>query len=257
MIGFFDSGVGGLSILEEVKKVLPHEDVVYFGDTKNVPYGTRSAQDIIDLSIAAVNFLQQHKPDLLVVACNTATSVAIDELRKQFPQLPIIGVVPVVKTLAERTTVKRAAVCATEATLQSRVYQKLKHDFAGELQILELARPEWVTMVEAGEDDSVALQSSIEVTAKEIEAFGVDVVAFGCTHFSFLRSQMEKVLPNVAILDSGDAVARHILRVLTANQKLDPKDSLGQEQFFVSGDERTFSAVATKLLRRQIVAWHV
>jgi glutamate racemase len=214
MIGLFDSGVGGLSILEEVKKVLPHEDVVYFGDTANVPYGTKTDEQIISLSMKAVEFLVQKECDVIVVACNTATSVAITALRQTFPTIPLIGVVPVVKTVVERTKVKRAVVCATSATLNSALYEKLKQDFASEVEILDLAKPEWVTMVEAGEVDSVATQSSIEATAKEIEAFGADIVAFGCTHFAFLRTQMEKVLPNVAILDSGGAIARHVLRVL-------------------------------------------
>jgi glutamate racemase len=254
MVGFFDSGVGGLSILREFHKLLPHEDTVYFGDTAHVPYGTRAADEILALSLQAIDFLINQGSKLVVVACNTATSVAIKEVRKRFPSLPIVGVVPVMKTLAERTKNKRVAVCATAATLSSGSYAQLKKDFCGGIEVLEIARPEWVTFVESGDTNFLKVVESITSTVKDICAFGADSLALGCTHFDFLRVLLEQTMPEIAIYDSGAAVARHIVRVLTANRVLSTSDRLGTETFVVSGDPTAFSNVASRLLGRGIVA---
>lgn len=220
MIGVFDSGVGGLSVLREVRKLLPHEDFVYLGDTANVPYGGRKDEHIRQLSEAAVQTLLRYHSDLVVVACNAATSVAINQLRLDYPKLPIVGVVPVLKTAAEQTKTNKIAVLATVATLTSRTYADLKEQFARDLQVLELALPEWVLLVERGELDGSTIRSSVMQVAEQVEAFGADVVALGCTHFPFLRPEIEQAMPMVVVLDSGPAVARQVVRVLTANQKL-------------------------------------
>ncbi len=254
MVGFFDSGVGGLSILREVQKLLPAEDTVYFGDTAHVPYGSRSADEIITLSLQAAEFLIKQKSKLIVVACNTATSAAIQELRKRHATLPIVGVVPVMKTLAQHSRVKRVAVCATAATLSSNLYRRLKKEFAAGLEALELARPEWVEFVEAGDMKVPKLLESVVSTANTIRDFGADSVAFGCTHFAYLRSLMEQALPGVTLYDSGSAVARQVARVLAANQILAVTDQPGSETFFVSGNPTSFSTVASRLLERKVIA---
>jgi glutamate racemase len=253
MVGFFDSGVGGLSVLREFSRLLPNEDVVYFGDTAHVPYGLRSVDDIVGLSLQAIEFLISQKSKLVAVACNTATSVAIQEVRKHFPSLPIIGVVPVMKTLAQQTRNKRVAVCATTATLSSNSYAQLKKDFCTGLEVLELARPEWVTFIESGDTNSSKVIELITSTVNDIRDFGADSVALGCTHFDFLRPVLEKAIPEVAIYDSGAAVARHIVRVLTANHALAIGDRRGTEKFFVSGSAEQFSSTASDLLGRTII----
>lgn len=257
MVGFFDSGVGGLSILREFRQLSPNEDTVYFGDTARVPYGTRSADEIIDLSLRAVNFLVNQKSKLVVVACNTATSVAIEGVRKQISSVPIVGVVPVMKTLAERTKNKRVAVCATAATLSSNSYAKLKQDFCGDIEVLEIARPEWVTFVESGDTTSSKVVESVNETANEIRDFGADSVALGCTHFDFLRPQLERTMSEIAIYDSGAAVARHIVRVLNTNHALTTNGQSGNEMFFVSGSPEKFSIIASGLLGRTIITKQV
>lgn len=254
MIGFFDSGVGGLSILREFRKLLPNEDVVYFGDTAHVPYGSRSAEEITALSLQATGFLFEQRPKLIVIACNTATSVAIQVLRQRYPTLPIVGVVPVVKTLAQHTQNKRVAVCATAATLSSNIYTQLINEFTTGMEVLELALPEWVMFVEAGELNSSKVLESVNSAADSIHDFGADSVALGCTHFDFLLPMLVRAMPTVAIYDSGSAVARHIVRVLTANHALTATSKVGAEKFIVSGDPVLFSSVASRLLGREVTA---
>lgn len=262
MIGIFDSGVGGLSILQELRKALPNADFTYFGDTANVPYGGRPRKEIIELSTQAVRALLRDTPDLVVVACNTATSVAIEELRRSFPHLPIVGVVPVLKTATAHTRKGKAAVLATGATLQSDSYRDLKQKFASGVAVLELALPEWVELVEEGKttpsrhpaghpsslEEGRVVAQSVRGVAQNIRHFGADIVVMGCTHFVFLRASLERELPGVEILDSGPAVARQVVRVLTANGKLPEPGHVGSVKYFCSGDVEQFELVAGRLM---------
>ncbi len=254
MIGIFDSGVGGLSVLREIRKLLPQGNFVYFGDTANVPYGGRKDDHVRQLSEAAVQTMLRYQPDVVVVACNAATSVAINQLRLDHPKLPIVGVVPVLKTAAERTKTNKIAVLATVATLTSRTYANLKEEFACDMQVLELALPEWVLLVERGEVDGTAVRVSVGPVAEQVLSYGADVVALGCTHFPFLRPLIEGAMPGVLVLDSGPAVARQVVRVLTANQKLPDQSQAGSVTYLCSGDPAAFNRVATMLLGERVMA---
>lgn len=257
MIGIFDSGIGGLSILAEVRKMHPGCDLSYFGDTANVPYGGRSDDEIRALSIRAAETLKKGNPDLIIAACNTVTSVAIDEVRASLPDIPVVGVVPVLKTAAEYTKTGKIVVLATEATLKSESYQTLKTQFAKGKHVLELALPEWVTFVEQGTIDGPEVEQSVGAVAARVKEFGADIIALGCTHFPFLREAIDKALPDVDTLDSGPAVARQVGRVLRNNKKLPPKGVKGTVSYSCSGDVTAFNAVATKLLGEKVVAKHV
>lgn len=254
MIGVFDSGIGGLSVLRELRKALPKADFTYFGDTANVPYGGRPDNQVTLLALNDVQLLRQFSPVLIVAACNAATSVAITPLREANPDIPIVGVVPVVKTLAVRTKKKKAVVITTEATVKSATYSDLKRRFAAGVEILELTRPEWVGFTEQGRIDDEEVRASVEVAAKEIQNFGADVVALGCTHFPFLRLAIETALPGVEILDSGAAVARQVASVLSRNATLERAGTMGNVQYFCSGDPIEFSRVASALLGQNVRA---
>ncbi len=257
MIGFFDSGVGGLSVLREIRKALPSVDLTYFGDTANVPYGGKGDDEIARLTVRAVDVLKRQQLDLVVIACNTATSVAISAVREMNPDLPVVGVVPVLKTAAERTSAGRIAVLATDATLKSASYHDLKTRCAEGTETLELALPEWVTFVEQGDLDGDDVKGSVRTVAEKVRAFNADVVALGCTHFPFLRPVIERALPGVAVLDSGAAVARQVVRVLTNNGKLPAAQGSGTAGYYCSGDPGRFSAVATQLLGERVNVEHV
>lgn len=248
MIAVFDSGVGGISVLREIRRLLPQADIVYFGDSAHAPYGDRTDQDIIDLSLVAMDRLRAYHPQAIVVACNTATSIAIQALRQACPEVPIIGVVPVLKTVAEKTTGGRAAVLATRATLNSSSYQALKKAHVAKLKVLELALPEWVTFVESGLQDENAIRLSVAAVAREIAEHQADVVALGCTHFPYFRDRLQSALPNVLILDSGPAVARQVVRVLEQNNTLPGTEESGHITWLTSGDNERFSALAERLI---------
>ncbi|MBI4093160.1 MAG: glutamate racemase [Candidatus Kerfeldbacteria bacterium] len=254
MIGVFDSGVGGLSVLREMRKALPQSDFLYFGDTANVPYGGRKDEHVRQLSEAAVQRLLKFNPDLVVVACNTATSIAINQLRLDHTKLPIVGVVPVLKTAAEQTKTNKIAVLATVATLTSRTYADLKEQFARDVEVLELALPEWVLLVERGILDGPEVQQSVQQAAERIRSSGADIVTLGCTHFPFLRPTIVAAMPGIEVLDSGPAVARQVVRVLTANQKPPDQSKAGSVTYLCSGDPAAFSQVATRLLGETVSA---
>lgn len=256
MIAMFDSGVGGLSILKELTLQTPNEDVVYFGDTANVPYGEKSAERITECSLNALQRLLEFAPELVVVACNTATSVAIGEMRKLAAPTPLVGVVPAVKRMAEITTIGRGAVVATGATLASQTYADLKRRFAASMDILDLPRPEWVAFLESGQAESDKAQQSFGETCARIQGFGADTLVLGSTHFPWLKPMIEPHLPGVEIIDSGAAVARQAKRLLSETSKaLSTKK--GSVQYLVSGDAVAFSEIASRLLGQNIVAKRV
>lgn len=254
MIGIFDSGVGGLTIMGEVQRILPNADIIYYGDSAHVPYGLRTPDEITELAGAAVEVLLQHHPDLVVIGCNTATAVAIHALRAKFPKVPIVGVVPVVKTLAERTRNKKVAVCATNATLASPMYAKLKQDFAQGVEFLELAQPDWVMFAEAADPLGPEAKVSVMAAAKKIRAFGADALALGSTHFPFLRPLIEPALLGVTVIDSGPAVARQVVTILAANKTMPSSNESGKVTYLCSGNPGAFGWVVSELLGREVKA---
>ena len=234
-IGIFDSGLGGLSILRDIRALLPSADITYYGDTANVPYGGRPTVEVERLSLAALEVVRRSNPDIVVVACNTVTSVAIQVLRSAHTELPIAGVVPVIKQAGETSKAKKISVLATVATLSSHSYASLKQTFAEGVDVLELALPEWVTMVEQGDLDRVEVKQSVAHVASKVQEFGADVIALGCTHFVFLRSQIESALPGVRVLDSGQAVARQTQRLLEKNHVVTDEKSQGSVEYLGAG----------------------
>lgn len=252
MIGIFDSGVGGLTILREIQGVLPEADIVYYGDTAHVPYGTRSAAEVTKLAATAVEILLGHHPDLIVIGCNTATVVALETLRTRYPQVPIVGVVPVVKTLAERTRTNKVAVCATAVTLASAMYKKLKVEYAAGVDFIELAQPDWVLFAEAADTTGPETKVSIMSAAKKIRSYGADMLALGSTHFPFLRPLLEAALPGVVIVDSGPAVARQVVTILAANKTMPTSNETGTVTYLCSGNPTAFSWVVSQLLGQSV-----
>lgn len=252
MIALFDSGVGGISVLREIRALLPTANLVYYADSAHVPYGGRTAEDIRRLTMDAVRRLVAWRPSVIVIACNTATSTAIDDVRAAWPEVPIVGVVPVVKTLAERTQNRRVAVIATAATLRSETYVRLKNQFAHGLDVLEIAAPEWVSLVESGRLETPAATAAVANVTGRIRDFGADALALGSTHFPWLRRLIESELPGVHVLDSGPAVARQVVRVMSQNRSLPGSEENGTIRWLCSGDPAVFAATARRLFGSDI-----
>ncbi len=260
-IGVFDSGAGGLTILADLRRELPDEHYIYFGDTANVPYGTRSDAEITALTLKGCKFLIDQGVKLIVVACNTASQAALNTLRVTFP-IPFIGVVPAVKPAARATRKGRIGVAATNQAAKAMYLKQLIDEFAGGIQVFAVGCPELVTMVEEGQFDGPVVEETVSQALQPLLAQDVDVIVLGCTHFPALRPVIERITNHqVQIIDSGTAIAHRTHAVLDAESHMrhGAKDGVtaGTLHVFCSGDAESFSYVASTLLGYPVVAYHV
>jgi glutamate racemase len=263
-VGVFDSGVGGLTVLRDLLRELPDERYIFFGDTGNCPYGVRPESEIIELSLNGAAFLLGRGAKLIVVACNTASSAAIDALRATWPEVKFIAVVPAVKPAVEMTRVGRVAVAATNSAAQSAYLHGLIEQFGQGVAVYPVGCQRLVTLAEAGQLDGPEVEREIHRRIDPLLAKGIDVLALGCTHFPAMRPVFERVVgPGVRVIDSGAAVARQTRRVLTQQGLLTPEDRGPAEEprlprpddeFWRSGPNTAFEEVATLLLGAPVVA---
>lgn len=248
-IGLLDSGLGGLTIWKEIVRQLPHESTVYIGDSQNTPYGAKTEAEIYALSKRLVLFLLSKHVKLIVIACNTIMVSCLAKLRLDYPHMPFIGTVPVVKTAATLSMSKRIGILSTRHTAES-VYQKeLIHTFASDCVVCNEGTDALVPLLEQGiEGSSPQVKQVLGPLLAKFQQEKIDVLALGCTHFPFLRKQIEEVLgPQVQVVDSSGAIARQVTRVLTANDAASGEDH-PQYDFYTTGD----SAVAKKILQATI-----
>lgn len=247
-IGVFDSGVGGLSVLQEIGRQLPHEDVVYYADAANWPYGEREPGEVRRLAARAAKFLLEREAKLIVVACNTATTVAIRDLRAHFP-VPFVGMEPAVKPAVGTTRSGTVGVLATAATLRSRSYAALVARVGGGVTILANAVPGLVKAVEHGRLQDRELEDVLHAAIDPMVASGADTLVLGCTHFPFARETIQRVAgPDIAVIDSGEAVVRQIRRLLAEHGIANDTEREGRVELIASGDYEAFAQRAERLL---------
>lgn len=214
MIGVFDSGVGGLSVLVEIRRRLPSADLLYFADQGRAPYGVRSLEEVASMAGEVSQWLIDRGADLVTIACNTASAAALHALRAQHPDLPFVGMEPAVKPAALNTSTGVIGVLATAATFQGELYASVVQRHAAGARVLTSACPTWVEMVEAGEIAGPQTRGQVESCLAPLIEGGADTLVLGCTHFSFLIPAIESVAgPGVTIVDPGPAVARQVKRV--------------------------------------------
>jgi glutamate racemase len=246
-IGVFDSGVGGLSVAREIRRRLPGEDLLYFADTAFCPYGGRPLVEIRARSVMVVDELVGRGAKLVVVACNTASGAALETLREAF-SIPIVGLEPAVKPATQRSRNGRVGVLATAATLRTERFYRLVEMYGQDVEIHPQAGPELVDLVEAGEIEGPVVQRFLSETLAPLVDADVDTVVLGCTHYPFLRQAIAEVLgPGVEILDSGEAVARQVERVLRDLDGLAPAAPAGELQLLTNGDHERVAGIATLL----------
>lgn len=253
MLGVFDSGLGGLSSVKALSQYLPREDLVYFGDTGRVPYGTRSAQIITRYALQDVRFLMQFSPKALLVACGTVSSVALEVLREHF-DLPIVGVIDgAVRAAVQATRNKKIVVLGTPATIRTGAYVRGLHALDDTLEVLGLACPLFVPIVEAGHispDDPIT-QAVVAHYMKEIMAFGADTVILGCTHYPLLKQAIGNAVGDtVHLIDAGKESALALTEIVKKHHLL--SNSAGRQQFFVSDAPADFADTARIFLHRDI-----
>ncbi|MBI5613836.1 glutamate racemase [Candidatus Gottesmanbacteria bacterium] len=252
-IGIFDSGSGGLSIYETLERELSNESYIYIGDHANLPYANKKAEEIHSRVFRLIEFFLARNVKAIVIACNTATVAGIELYRSRFPRVPILGVVPVVKTAAEVTKSNKILVLSTPFTTASEYQKKLIASFATDKQVYSVGCPELVPLIEkgiiSGHEVKLALQNTIEPYLEK----GADVIVLGCTHYPFLLPTIRDILKkkDVLVLDSSGAVMRQLKRVLFHNG-IEAKTQHGTSEFFTTGEAETISKVSSFLLKKEI-----
>ncbi|MEJ6737093.1 MAG: glutamate racemase [Flavobacteriales bacterium] len=239
-IGIFDSGLGGLSICKEIIELLPNESIVYLADSINVPYGEKSKEDIIQLSIKNTELLLELNCKVIIVACNTATTNAISILRERF-DVPIIGIEPAIKPAALQTKTGKIGVLATEGTLKSELFLSTAEQFRDSLELIEIKGENLVRLIEAGEMEKTK-PLLIKYLLPMIEA-GVDNIVLGCTHYPFLIPLIKEIVPDsIVIIDSGRAVAKQTQVILSSENILSNDSGIGERVFYTNNDLQLFES---------------
>ncbi|HSN94437.1 MAG TPA: glutamate racemase [Anaerolineaceae bacterium] len=248
-IGIYDSGVGGLSVLREIQAQLPHENLVYFGDQINCPYGSRSKSELQDLAEAVIHFLLEKKIKLLVIACNTASAASLKEMRLRFPDLPIVGMEPAVKPAANQTHSGKVGVLATPSTFSGELYASVIERFAQDVEIFESTCPGLVAQIEIGALDSPETLAILKEAVEPMVQQGADTLVMGCTHYPFVIPQITRIAgPDVVVIDPAPAVARQVERVLESHDLLSTSKGKGKTEYFTSADPQAFDKVAKLLI---------
>ncbi len=252
-IGVFDSGLGGLTVVKELLRQLPRENVVYFGDTARVPYGTKSREAIIRFSQENVTILKQYQVKMVVVACNTSSSFALPTLRRSF-DLPIVGVIgPGARKAVEVTRNKRVGVIATAATINSGEYVKHIKALDRAIQVFVQKCPLFVPLVEEGWTEKTV---SVDIAAeylKPLKKAGVDTLILGCTHYPLLKGVLRKVMgPGVLLVDSAQAVVQDVKELLSNTNSARAGVSAPARKFLVSDEPKHFHRLARQFLGFEI-----
>jgi glutamate racemase len=244
----FDSGAGGLAVLFELQRLMPSESFVYFADTLNCPWGSRQPDEIVDLAGQATQSLIEAGSKLIVVACNSATTVALPLLRARF-DISFVGTEPAVKPAAAITRTGRIGVMATNATVRSGSIEGLAERHAPNVEVVPFACPDrLVELVEQATIDGAEVESIVQPIANETRARCVDVMVLGCTHYSFLRRTIERLLgPEIAVLDTGLPVAQQARRILEQEGSLASSERVGGVRYLASANAHMLAVVAEKL----------
>ncbi|MCS6774159.1 MAG: glutamate racemase [Anaerolineae bacterium] len=263
MIGVFDSGIGGLSILRELARLLPQISTLYLADQAHLPYGERLAEEVQALTLRCASWLVARGCDPIVIACNTASAAALDLLRQRFPHIRFVGVEPAVKPAARQTRSGVIGVLATRATLQSRRYADLLDRWVTSARIVEHACPSWVEAVEAMADQSV-LEALVAPCVHSLLDQGADALVLGCTHFPFLSPWIARAIaawreahpdaPEITVIDPAPAVAQQTVRQI--GEGFAQPESVVVRRFVTTGDPMHFSAVASYWLGWNVDAEH-
>ena len=251
-IGMFDSGVGGLTVLKEVKNLLPAEHIIYFGDTARVPYGNRSPQVVTKYAFESALFLLTKGVKLLVIACNTSSALALHLLQKKFP-IPVIGVIdPCAKEVIKTTRNRRVGVMGTKATIKSCAYEKSIKKLNANIEVFSKSCPLLVPIAEEGlENDPVAHLMAAKYL-KDLQGLSIDTLVMGCTHYPILENAIRKAAGSkVTIVNAGRETAKEVKTTLEENGILNRKGRGGCE-FFVTDSPESFREIGGRILKEPI-----
>ena len=252
-IGVFDSGVGGLTVVKQLNKILPNEQLIYFGDTARIPYGTKSKRLIQQFALEDALFLMQFNIKFLVVACNTASSSALDILKERL-EIPVEGVVePGALAAVQKTRNKRIGVIGTSATIKSSSYARAILKLMPEAQVLGQPCPLLVPLVEEGWLDGEVTRLTLKQYLQPLIEKGVDTIILGCTHYPLLQPTIQDILgPEVTLIDSGKETARMVKQKLSELNLVNATPKTEEDPYFVSDSARQFAEVGSRFLGRPL-----
>jgi glutamate racemase len=248
-IGAFDSGIGGLSVLREIQAELPGEDIIYFGDQANVPYGPRGLAEVRRLSEGAVRFLLNQGAKVIAIPCNTASAAALHSLRALHPDVPFVGMEPAVKPAAEHTETGVVGVLATPTTFEGEIYASVVERFGKGVTLLQSTCPGLVGEIEAGRANGAEAQRILRAALAPMMAQGMDTIVLGCTHYPFSFDTIREIVGDkVRLIDPAPAIARRIAGLLEERGLRNPRAGGGVTRYLTSGDPAGMRARVKELL---------
>ena len=248
-IGVFDSGVGGISVLRECVKIMPNEDFIYYGDSKNAPYGTKPTEVVRELTIAQVKRFLEIPIKGCVIACNSATSAAVRVLREMYPELPLVGIEPALKPASLYKRDPRVLVLATPMTIKEEKFKNLLAKYEDKATIYGLPCPGLMEYVEEGKYDTSEVSNFLEELLAPYRGGVIDAVVLGCTHYPFVKDKISQVLgPGVRVFDGGEGTAREMRRRIDVAGLLTDKTTKGEVIFENSSDDKSKIELCNRLL---------
>ena len=252
-IGIFDSGLGGLTILKKIQKILPNENYIYFGDTAHLPYGTKSKTCIIEYSKKIANFLIEKNVKAIVIACNSASSVAT-QIIKESSDVPIFEVIqPVITESIQHTKTKNICIIGTEATINSKIYSTSIYKINSTINTIEIACPLFVPIIEEGLQNTEIALSIAKLYLNQIIYENIDTLILGCTHYTIILDTLKKIIAsNIHCISSGKPVGECLKKYLNDNQLSNSQHSSTKIEFYVSDDTKKFQKLGSDFLNHSI-----
>lgn len=257
-IGIFDSGLGGLTVAKSIHNLMPSENIIYFGDTARVPYGSKSPETVIKFSVEIVNFLMSHQVKMIVVACNTSSAYAIETIKK-ISDVPVTGVIePGVLNAVTITKNNKIGIIGTTATINSNIYSNKIRQKNPKLKVYSIACPLFVPVVEEGWIKKNLTSEIIKEYLKTLKTAKIDTLILGCTHYPLLKNKIMKFFDDdISIIDSGKVTAEYINKMLSEKNLLNDNEERGELSFFVSDMPHKFSELGSNFFGNEISAVRV
>lgn len=248
-VGVFDSGVGGLSVLTEIRRELPCENILYLADTKHMPYGSRPLSEVRAFSQSIVEFFLNKGVKLVVVACNTASAASLKYLREIYPLVPFVGMEPAVKPAAAHSRSGKVGVLATQATFQGELFESVVERFAKDVEVFETPCPGLAEYIEHVPDNTDGLEQLLRQWIDPLLEQGIDSLVLGCTHYPLVKEAIQRVAgESITIFDPSNAIARRVRQVLGDNGGLAETTENGVTEYYTTGDINAFRGVVEKIL---------
>lgn len=238
-LGFFDSGVGGLSVYSRFKQILPNENTIYFGDLKNMPYGNKTKEELLGFSRRILNFFKEKRVKAVVIACNTSSAMTYETIKNEYD----FKIYPIIQSCAKvisETNTEKIGVFATAATINSHAYKNELQKYNPDLQVFEIACPNWTNYIENGQMESVDCTEDVERKMEEILSYKPDKIILGCTHYPYLMKLLSKYAPEELFIDPAEIFVKFIQNDLKTANLLNEKSVNGNEEFYVSANPEDF-----------------